>query len=374
MPDDRTLTMRCGALRCRLEGFEDPFAALAALAPWLGSAEAEGCGDAALADPPAWASLERRDDALILRPAGLEASEEPPPEAPAPRPSPFTEDGAVWARDGAPDRRIAEARPATAEGEARSQDGREDADAFVFARVATTATAGASEAGASGGRAADRGAIGDGSTRPASSGAPAVRLSAGDPGPEPDEASGPPAAAPTGDARAEGPDAPDRPAEPDGAGAPRGPAERGADGPEALGPGAAVPSEDADADWSEETVVRLAEAARARLAGPEAERRRASLSRLRHAAQEGAAGAAPEPRAPRRRQPGAQGEAADAQVGPTERSEEEASALPPLVLTPERRVDGPGARARREADPATGPIRPRRVIRAAGAAQGSGAR
>lgn len=63
----------CGGLRCRIEGFEDAFAALGALAPWLGAmaarraAGAAGMGGAPCG-APAWAQALARDGGIVVRP------------------------------------------------------------------------------------------------------------------------------------------------------------------------------------------------------------------------------------------------------------------------------------------------------------------
>ena len=66
---EESLTVRCGALRCTMKGFEDPFTALAALAPWLAVAD-DGT------EPPGWTRVERVDGTLLVRPAEVEAGEE----------------------------------------------------------------------------------------------------------------------------------------------------------------------------------------------------------------------------------------------------------------------------------------------------------
>ena len=70
---DGIVTVRCGARRWRLEGFEDAFAALGALAPWLGEA-ARG----EEAEAPPWAGMRMDGNEVVLRPAaGAEQPREP---------------------------------------------------------------------------------------------------------------------------------------------------------------------------------------------------------------------------------------------------------------------------------------------------------
>ena len=61
---DAIVTVGCGARRWRLEGFEDAFAALGALAPWLGETAAGGEPEA-----PTWARARSDGGEVVLRPA-----------------------------------------------------------------------------------------------------------------------------------------------------------------------------------------------------------------------------------------------------------------------------------------------------------------
>ena len=61
---DGIVTVGCGARQWRIEGFEDAFAALASLAPWLGASAA---GDEA--GPPDGIRAQALGDAVVLRPA-----------------------------------------------------------------------------------------------------------------------------------------------------------------------------------------------------------------------------------------------------------------------------------------------------------------
>ena len=334
MRDDATLTMRCGALRCRLEGFEDPFAALAGLAPWLGALRADEDGEAA----PDWASAERRDGVLVLSPAGLEDAAEAPPQDPAPRPSPFTENGAPWAREGAVDRRFLDMPARPAEDRASPGDG---VDAFVFARTNRPAEHPTSALSAPGAGEAEPGlASGD-------------RRHGAGPGTAPPNADDPEAPLPAPGAH--------RPAE--GAECTsENEAERPAPNP--------ARAEGAESDWSEETVVRLAEAARARLSGPEAERRRDSLSHLRHAAQARDADGPSMAQGPYRND---LRDAVRAHIAPAEGEAHDAGAMPLLLLTAERRIDALRAPTPRDPPPPVGPVQPRRVRRVSGARLEDGA-
>ena len=75
-------TVSCGAFRCRLEGFEEPMAALAELAPWLAAAWADP--RALHRGAPSWVRREMRNGALVLRPrAPAEGAARPAPDGPS---------------------------------------------------------------------------------------------------------------------------------------------------------------------------------------------------------------------------------------------------------------------------------------------------
>ena len=329
----RTLTIGCETLRCRLEGFEDPFSALAALAPWLGEVAREGGMDAAGAPP--WVQAQAQPDAIVLRPAEAR---------PTPRraPSPFDPeaDSIVFQRwDGGEGPRRTPLRTGPEAGSAAKapQEPSEPPE-----QVST-------------------------------SGPPASRAAPGNPEeemlarlarrpPDPDER------------RAQGDrDGAPAPAEERGdvptvieAGEPISTAPPARTSPDPGAPGSEPSDPPPDASREEEPdriVVRLAEAAGAHLDAPEAERRRASLRHLRHAAQaemddadarggeepfrDALHGAPVRPRRPRVPRPPVRGAQPPA-GGPR--------GLPPLVLGPEMRVpDEPGPIS------LGGRVRPRRV-------------
>lgn len=66
------VTVSCGAFRCRLEGFAEPLAALAAVAHWLATAPwgEDGPGDPPARGTPLGVRREIRNGALVLMPTG----------------------------------------------------------------------------------------------------------------------------------------------------------------------------------------------------------------------------------------------------------------------------------------------------------------
>ena len=75
------LTVSWGGFRCRLEGFEEPMAALADVLPWLGEVRPEiGRGPISSRGAPGGIRREFRNGALVLRPVDAEAADPDGPE------------------------------------------------------------------------------------------------------------------------------------------------------------------------------------------------------------------------------------------------------------------------------------------------------
>jgi hypothetical protein len=86
------VTLRWGGFRCRLEGFEEPMAALAEALEWLGGAQPDtGLGPVTTRGAPAGLRREYRNGALVLSPAEPRGTTPDAPRPPRAEPgaSPF---------------------------------------------------------------------------------------------------------------------------------------------------------------------------------------------------------------------------------------------------------------------------------------------
>ena len=369
-----TLTIECGALRCRVEGFEDPFAALVALAPWLAGMER---GDAP-PDAPSWVGVETGRDAIVLRPAGARA-----PAARAASPFDPGADSIVFHSERflCADRSATRAAAAQG-GEARAPEADRtsmglDCDDALVARLTLMAPgrAGDADHDATSDGADDRGPARE-EVAPDGDAAHRSAIAApGDGGSDADRQE-PARLAPDGsDPEPDGTADLDAIAPGDGAPSSHDPM------PAGNGPGGGAGDETPQQGEPDRMVIRLAEVTGTRIDTPEAERRRDALRHLRHVAladmdeaehpadrvAERADGDAFDDRplgvVVRPRRPVPLGGAP--RVAPADGAGSRAPArreprLAPLLLRPEHRVQD-GAAQGRVPDAPPGPVRPRRV-------------